>query len=97
MASLLGPFLEWLGISHQQQFVYCVIAYIAGFIVYAIRARRQDLLLRAFYIVIGLAFFVFLFTESVRVRQSALVALVISVMAAFTCDYRRRHRNASTP
>ena len=68
---LFRGLLEWLGIDLKQQFLLMVIVLIAWFVVYMIRSRENDRVLSVTFVLMAIAFLVFLFTELPRARWSA--------------------------
>ena len=95
MGSLFSAILEAFGIDKGNQFIFAVMGYIAAFLVYVARNRRTDPILAIFLAVLGLSFFVFLFTESPRVRGASATLFALTLIAAFIRDSYRRRKSGS--
>ena len=92
--SIISAVLEWLGIDQKQQFLWLLLALIAMFVVYMIRARHNDKLLSMIFVTMAVAFVVFLFTESAEARWASAAVVVATVPAAFAAHATRNWRKS---
>jgi len=85
--------LEELGIDEKQQFMWMVVACLAGFVVYSVRERhRHGLLFTALFMLLALCALVFLFTESEAARHWSALMGSLTIAAIFGWEFVRRRR-----
>lgn len=94
MSHFLQMLVEWLGLDQQSQFIYGIMVYLAVFVVWAARSRSHGVVFSILFCVMGLALFVFLFSENATVGMVGAGVLAVSVIAAFVWHYVRCRKAA---
>src|SRR5438067_100671 len=90
MSHFLGPIFEILGISAEAQLIWIVMALLAAFIIYSIRARSHGRVFAVIFVAMGFSLFFVLFSESPRVRRISVAVFAISCAAGFVWQALRR-------
>ena len=90
MHALVSPILDWLGVDLKTQFTWAVMAYLAAFVVYAIRAKSYGRVFAVLFVLMGLSAFTFLFTELPRVRAGSALLFALACAAAFAWHFHLR-------